>query len=122
MTYDIKTHLGQQMENFLNAFAGADVEGMLRIKETIIDIFKNCDEHENTVSTVESWDKEKIKEIQKILEAGKETGKQINDVKNIDEYFIMLENMRNIVTRQLGELEGEYWSRLRSYLLKNVDK
>lgn len=122
MTYDIKTHLGQQMENFLNAFAGADVEGMLRIKETIMDIFKNCDEHENTVSTVESWDKEKIKEIQKILEAGKETGKQINDVKNIDEYFIMLENMRNIVTRQLGELEGEYWSRLRSYLLKNVDK
>lgn len=122
MTYDIKTHLGQQMENFLNAFAGADVEGMLRIKETIIDIFKNSEEHENIVSTVEGWDKEKIKEIEKILSTVKEAGKQINDVKNIDEYFVMLENMRNIVTRQLGELEGEYWSRLRSYLLKNVDK
>ena len=122
MTYDIKTHLGQQMENFLNAFAGADVEGMLRIKETIIDIFKNSEEHENIVSTVEGWDKEKIKEIEKILSTVKEAGNQINDVKNIDEYFVMLENMRNIVTRQLGELEGEYWSRLRSYLLKNVDK
>lgn len=124
MTYDIKVHLGQQMENFLNAFAGADVEGMHRVKENIVDIFKtsNEPEHDGVASVVESWDKEKIKEIENILSKAKDEGKQLIDVKNIDEMFILLESLRNNVTRSLGELEGEYWSRVKSYFLKNVSK
>lgn len=124
MTYDIKAHLGSQMDNFLNAFAGADVESMTRIKESIVDIFKNCDvpEFEMVVSTVEDWDKEKVKEVEKIFSKVKEDGKKLADVENLDEFFILLETIRNDVTRQLGELEGEYWSRLKSYFLKNVGK
>jgi hypothetical protein len=124
MTYEIKIHLGQQMENFLNAFAGADVEGMHRVKETLVDICKNIDEpeYETAVTTIAGWDREKLKEIEKIRVKAVEDSKKIAETKTLDELSYTMELLRNNLTQALGELEGEYWSRIKSFFVKTVNK
>jgi len=122
MTYEIKAHLGQQMENFLNAFAGADVEGMLRIKEIFVDLYKNINEpeYETAVSTINGWDKEKLSEIEKIRLV--EASKKLSDTKTLGEFFFNMDRLRESATQAVGELEGEYWSRMKSFFVKTMTK
>jgi hypothetical protein len=124
MTYEIKAHLGQQMENFLNAFAGADVEGMLRIKEIFVDLYKNINEpeYETAVSTINGWDKEKLSEIEKIRIKIVEDSKKLSDTKTLGEFFFNMDRLRESATQAVGELEGEYWSRMKSFFVKTVTK
>jgi hypothetical protein len=124
MTYEIKAHLGQQMENFLNAFAGADVEGMLRIKEIFVDLYKNINEpeYETAVSTINGWDKEKLSEIEKIRVKLVEASKKLSDTKTLGEFFFNMDRLRESATQAVGELEGEYWSRMKSFFVKTVTK
>jgi len=124
MTYEIKAHLGQQLENFLNAFAGADVESMHRIKEIFVDIYKNINEpeYDNNVSTIVGWDKEKIKEIEKIRVKAVEDSKKLADTKTLEEFIFTIRAIDNGLTHSLGELEGEYWSRIKSFFVKTVNK
>lgn len=124
MTYEIKAHLGQQMENFLNAFAGADVEGMLRIKEIFVDLYKNINEpeYETAVSTINGWDKEKLSEIEKIRVKLVEASKKLADTKTLGEFFFNMDRLRESATQAVGELEGEYWSRMKSFFVKTMTK
>lgn len=124
MTYEIKAHLGQQMENFLNAFAGADVEGMLRIKEIFVDLYKNINEpeYETAVSTINGWDKEKLSEIEKIRVKLVEASKKLSDTKTLGEFFFNMDRLRESATQAVGELEGEYWSRMKSFFVKTMTK
>jgi len=124
MTYEIKAHLGQQMENFLNAFARADVEGMLRIKEIFVDLYKNINEpeYETAVTTIVRWDKEKLNELEKIRIKIAEDSKKLSDTKTLEEFFFNMDRLRESATQAVGELEGEYWSRMKSFFVKTVTK
>ena len=119
MGYDIKIHLGQQMENFLTAFANADVVAMERIKGIIMDIFKNTDE-ESILLSVHNWDKKRQDEIQKVWNKALETVKTIAGAKKNEELLIDLDVMKRDTVQALNELENDYWVSIRGLFLKNV--
>lgn len=119
MEYDIKTHLGQQIENFLNAFAGADVQAMERIKKTIMDIYKNTDDV-SILLAVQNWDKKRQDEVGKIWMKAKEGLKTIASTKNNEELFIDVDEIKNDIIKALNMLESEYWDSIRGLFLKSV--
>jgi hypothetical protein len=120
MEYDIKTHLGQQIENFLNAYAGADAAAMERIKRTIIDIYKNTPDDGNLIISIRGYDKRKQDELDKIKNKALDAMKTITQAKNLDELFIDLEEIKNDTIRALNLLETDYWDSLRGLFLKNI--
>lgn len=119
MEYDIKNHLGQQIENFLNAFAGADVAAMERIKRTIMDIYHNTDDGSIVIS-IKEWDKRKQDEIQKLWDKASESLRTIATTKKKEELFIDVDEMKNDIVRSLNELESDYWESVRGLFLKSV--
>lgn len=119
MEYDIKNHLGQQIENFLNAFAGADVPAMERIKGTIMDIYNQVDDG-TVVMSIRSWDKKKQEEIQRIWAKAQESLKTIATAKNNEKLFIDIDEMKNDAVKALNEIESSYWTSIRGLFLKSV--
>lgn len=121
MEYDIKNHLAQQIENFLNAFAGADVQAMERIKRNILDIYKNSDSLE-VVTNINGWDKKKQENITKLYQKAQESIKTLLETKNSEELFIDLDEIRNDLVNSFNELESDYWEGMRSLFLKTLEK
>lgn len=121
MEYDIKEHLGQQVEYFLNGFTGGDVGVMERAKNTILDIYKNMDDN-SIVLSISDWDKKKQLEINKLWDKALEGIKTIAESKDKEELFVDIEEIRNDVIQALNQLEVDYWDSIRKLLLKNVSK
>ena len=120
MEYDIKMHLGQRNENFLNALDAADVGAMERIKSTILDIYKNT-EDSTVVLSVKNWDKTKKDEIEKLRLKAVNILKSMPDVKTLEELFISVDKMRNEIINELNDIEKEYWEHVRNLFLKSVN-
>jgi len=119
MEYDIKAHLGQQIENFLNAFANADVQAMERTKQNIVDIFSKSD-NELVISSITDWDKKRQDEVQKVWTKASGALKTIAETKKNEQLFIDVDEIKNDVVGALNELEGDYWSSIRGLFLKSV--
>lgn len=121
MEYDVKEHLGQQVEFFLNGFTGGDVGVMTRAKNTILDIYKNVDDN-SIVLSVEDWDRKKQAEIDKLWKKALDAIKTLAESKDKEDIFIDIEEIRNDVLQALNQLEVDYWDSIRKLLLKNVSK
>jgi len=121
MNYDISVHLGQQMENFLNAYAAGEVEAMERTKSNIKDIMKNSD-MKDVLDNIDKWDNKKNSEITKIIKKAREALKEIASDENKKDIFIDVEEIKNDTIEALSTLEGEYWDSIRNLILKSVNE
>jgi len=121
MNYDVSVHLGQQMENFLNAYASGDVEAMERTKSNIKDIMKNTG-MKNIIDNIEQWDNKKNEEIVKIIAKARDALKEIASKEAKDDIFIDIEEIKKDTVEALSTLEGEYWDSIKNLILKSINE
>lgn len=117
--YDIKDHLPQQMEIFLNGLSSGNIEILETVKDNIMDIYRNINE-DKIIMSIETWDKKKQDKIQEIWNKALESVKTIAETKNKEELFIDIDEIKNDVLASLNSLERNYWNSIRSLLLKNM--
>ena len=118
--YDITIHLGQQIENFLNSYSGADVEAMVLVTSNFKDICKNS-ELLQIAKQFDEWKQYRQNESDKIAkENAQKTAEKLLKIKNIDEYMITLEEAKQTPIEPLNKLEKEYWASIRGLMLRSV--
>lgn len=119
--YDLRMHLGQQLEFFLNGYTSGNLDVLERAKRTIMDLYKNMDD-DDVIGAIEAWDKEKQSEITKLWDKARESIKTIATTKKGEELFIDIDEIKKDVLVALNELEVEYLDSIRDLLLKNVSE
>ena len=119
MSYEINVHIGQQIENFLNGYAAADAGAMERVKNNLMDIYKNSDDID-VVTAIKEWDNKKKIEITKIWTKANEAIRTMTVAKKDEAMFIDIKEIETDVIQALNMLEGEYWDSIRSLVLKSV--
>jgi len=116
--YDVKNYLGTQIENFMNAYANADLGALKRINQSIMGIIKTNDGNNEILKTIKEWHTKKEDETKTIW---KKTYIKINESINKKEYDNLFEEFKKIETEtayELNELESDYWNSLRDLFLK----
>ena len=119
MSYDINVHIGQQIENFLNGYAAADAGAMERVKNNLMDIYKN-NKDEKIIEAIKLWDDKKKTEIAKIWTKANEAIRTMATSKKDEQMFIDIKEIETDVVQALNILEGEYWDSIRNLMLKSV--
>lgn len=120
MEYDISVHIGQQIENFLNGYAAGDVGIMERTKSNMKELLDKSG-LKQIVETLDKWDIEKPKELEKIIKKAKDALKVIAE-NNDSDLFIDLEEIKQDTINAINELEGKYWNRVRELILESVNE
>lgn len=119
MSYDINVHVGQQIENFLNSYAAADAGAMERVKNNLMDIYKNKKD-DKIIEAIKLWDDKKKTEIAKIWTKANEAIRTMAISKKDEHMFIDIKEIETDVVQALNMLEGEYWDSIRGLMLKSV--
>jgi hypothetical protein len=121
MVYDVKNHFGQQVENFLNGFAAGDIGIMVRSLDNFKSLAESSD-MKTVLSTLEKWDNEKnVGAIKNIHKKAMDAVKVISSSDNIDNIFIDIEEIKEDAENAFKELNGFYWEKVRSLMLKTVN-
>lgn len=120
MEYDISVHIGQQIENFLNGYAAGDVGIMERTKSNMKELLDKSG-LKQIVETLDKWDIEKPKELEKIIKKAKDALKAVTE-NNDNDLFIDLEEIKQDTINAINELEGKYWNRVRELILESVNE
>jgi len=119
MNYDVKVHLGQQVENFLNGYAAGDKAILQRSITNISSIFEETGDA-SFKTAMEKMDKTRKDELQKIWNKAKDAMKLLADTKEGDAIFIDVEEIKQDVVDSLAKLETNYWDSIRGLLLRHT--
>lgn len=116
--YDKKVHLGQQMENYLNAFASGDSTSLERILSNMKDIINDG----SFKTDLEGYEKARQKSMTEAMKNATENAKKLVEAKNIGEILVVVEELKNGLQAELDIIEGKHWEKIRSYLLGTIDR
>ena len=119
MEYDIETHVAQQIENFLNGYDAADIGIMERSKSNFKAIMETANK-DKVVGSIDTWDKKKIDEMEKIWKKATEASKLITVTKKGEELFVDVEEIKQDLANSFNLLEGEYWDSIRGLMLGSI--
>lgn len=119
MSYDVEGHVAQQIENFLNGYDAADIGMMERSKSSFKAIMETAKKNKVT-DNMDSWDKKKLEEIDKIWKKATEALKLITTTKKGEELFVDIEEIKQDLASAFNVLEGEYWDSIRGLMLDSV--
>ena len=112
-SYDFKMHIPQRLENLLQAWDGGDLNGLNRVKETIIGLIDD-----NVFKTdLKDFDKSYIAELEKNEKNTMEGLKNVSNAKNMidaEQTFIFLKQNYN---ENLNKIETEHWENIRNYII-----
>jgi len=118
MNYDIKEHLGMQIEQFLNAYNTGNIELLERSLDNIKDILEASEV--NIISeNVSKWDEDKKKQIDKIFNKSKNAIKTILESDDPN-FFVDIEEIKTDVVNSISMVENDYWESVRKMVLKSV--
>lgn len=113
MKYDIKVHLPQQMENFLNAFAQGDADLMTRIKKNLEDLIQD----KTFQKDIGDYDRNRQKKLDELMKKALDGVKTAVQADKLDEIYIDIEEIKNDLNAALVGIESEYWNNVRTYVV-----
>ena len=118
MEYDTKVHIAQQVENFMNSFAAGDINALNRTLSNLEELIKDNGFKEK----INAANDTKTKEVKDILTKAKDGIKEITSSDDTDTLFIDIDEIRNDLNKVLGELETDYWTSIRKYVLEALNE
>ena len=115
--YDMKMHIPQQIENYLQAYASADISTLTRSLENIKDLTNDPEMQKDLYK----YDKEKHKLVtQKMDETCKQIQKAIEN-KTSEEALIYTGSILEALNTELDVLEQKYWEHVHGYILQWIN-
>lgn len=119
MDYDIKVHLGQQIENFLNGFAAGDAMVLDRTLSNIRDIVNKAGNTE-FIGNLKEWDTKKTQETNKIFNKARDALKVLTESKDGADLFVDVEEIKADTMKAFNDLETKYWEAIRELVINNA--
>lgn len=119
MSYDINIHIGQQIENFLNALVTRDDKAAEDAKKNLLAIYNNTN-NKTVINAVEIWDNERDIDIGKIFKKANEAMRTMLISKNDEQMFIDAKEIEVDCAKALYELDEKYKDKLRNLMLRSV--
>ena len=111
--YDMNVHIPQQMENYLQAYAGADIPTLVRSLENIKDVVGNPEFQKDLYQ----YEKQKKKTIDDKLNNTVKKVKEAVEGKNVEDTLFTISSILEGLNTELDMVEQQYWEHIRGYLL-----